>query len=80
MRIRKSTDSIEAIKKIGIFSWSIIGFLLIAALFFYIIYLIRMAIIPLLIAMSIAYLLSPIMDLLKRKMRKGFAVTITYII
>lgn len=80
MRIRKPSNSIETIKNIGIFSWSVIGFLLIAALFFYIIYLIKIAIIPLILAIAIAYLLTPIVILLQKKMRRVFAVTITYII
>jgi len=80
MRIRKPSNGIKTIKNIGIFSWSVIGFLLIATLFFYIIYLIRIAIIPLILAMAIAYLLTPIVILLQKKMRRVFAVTITYII
>ena len=80
MRIKKPSNSIETIKKIGIFSWSVIGFLLITTLLFYIIYLIRIAIIPLVIAMAIAYLLTPLVILLQKKMRKVFAVAITYII
>ncbi|MFZ3105883.1 MAG: AI-2E family transporter [Candidatus Hydromicrobium sp.] len=80
MRIRKPSNGIKTIKNIGIFSWSVIGFLLIAALFFYIIYLIRVAIIPLILAIAIAYLLTPIVILLQKKMRRVFAVTITYII
>ncbi|MFZ3385585.1 MAG: AI-2E family transporter [Candidatus Hydromicrobium sp.] len=80
MRIRKPSNGIKTIKNIGIFSWSVIGFLLIAALFFYIIYLIRVAIIPLILAIAIAYLLTPIVILLQKKMRRIFAVTITYII
>jgi predicted PurR-regulated permease PerM len=80
MRIRKPSNGIKTIKNIGIFSWSVIGFLLIAALFFYIIYLIKIAIIPLILAIAIAYLLTPIVILLQKKMRRVFAVTITYII
>lgn len=80
MRIRKPSNGIKTIKNIGIFSWSIIGFLLIATLFFYIIYLIKIAIIPLILAIAIAYLLTPIVILLQKKMRRVFAVTITYII
>lgn len=80
MRIRKPSNSIKTIKNIGIFSWSIIGFLLIAALFFYIIYLIRIAIIPLILAIAIAYLLTPVVTLLQKKMRRAFSITITYII
>jgi len=80
MRKKRSSQNRDAVKRVGIFSWSIIGFLVIAALFFYIIYLIRIAVVPVLIAMAIAYLISPLMQLLKRKMRRGLAVAITYII
>jgi predicted PurR-regulated permease PerM len=80
MRFLKPPNGTKKIKNIGIFSWSIIGFLLIAALFFYVLYLIRIAIIPLIIAIAIAYLLAPIVTLLQRKMRRIFAVTITYFI
>ena len=80
MRKIRSSQNRDTVKKIGVFSWSIIGFLLIAALFFYVIYLIRIAVIPLFIAMAIAYLVSPLMHLLNRKMRKGFALAITYIL
>ncbi len=80
MRLRKFSNGAKTIKDIGIFSWSIIGFLLIIALFFYIIYLIRIAIIPLILAIAIAYLLTPLVTLLQKKMRRIFAVTITYII
>ena len=80
MRKKRSPQNRDTIRRVGIFSWSIIGFLVITALFFYIIFLIRITIIPVLIAMAIAYLISPLMHLLKRKMRKGLAVAITYII
>ena len=80
MRKTRSSQNRDTIKRIGIFSWSVIGFLLIAALFFYVVYLIRIAVIPLFIAMAIAYLISPLMHLLNRKMRKGFALAITYIL
>ena len=68
----------STIKNIGIFSWSIIGFLAIIALFFYIIYLMKAAIIPLLIGIIIAYMLIPIVRLFRRRMRKIFAVSLTY--
>jgi len=80
MRLKKLSNGTKTIKNIGIFSWSIIGFLLIIALFFYILYLIRIAIIPLIIAAAIAYLLSPLVVLLQKKMKRIFAVIITYII
>lgn len=77
---KKPHQNRDALKRLGIFSWSIIGFLIIAALFFYVIYLIRIAVIPLIIAMAIAYLVSPLMLLLKRRMRRGFAVALTYLV
>jgi predicted PurR-regulated permease PerM len=80
MRNKKPSQNRDGLKRLGIFSWSIIGSLVIAALFFYIIYLIRIAVVPVLIAVAIAYLVSPLMMLLQRKMRKGFALAITYII
>lgn len=80
MRKKRLFQNRDTMKQLGIFSWSIIGFLMIAALFFYTLYLIRIAVIPVIIATAIAYLISPLMMLLKRRMRKGFAVTITYII
>ncbi|HEY5501507.1 MAG TPA: AI-2E family transporter, partial [Candidatus Humimicrobiaceae bacterium] len=67
-------------KKIGVFSWSLIGLLIIAALFFYILFLIKAAILPLLIGIIIAYMLIPLVKLLRKKMRKIFAVTITYLV
>jgi len=80
MRIKKSSKNIETVKSIGIFCWSVAGIVIIAALFFYVIYLIKIAIIPLAIAAAIAYLLTPLVVLLQKKMRKVFAITITYII
>ena len=80
MRLKKFSGNNEKIKKIGVFSWSIIGLLIIVALVFYLIYLIRSAIIPLIIAVAIAYLLTPLVIILQKKMRRVFAVTITFII
>jgi predicted PurR-regulated permease PerM len=80
MRIKKPVKKNEAIKNIGIFCWSIIGFLILVSLFFYIVYLIRIAIIPLIIAVGLAYLLTPLVVLLQKKMKKVFAVAITYTI
>ncbi len=80
MRLKKFSDNNEKIKKIGVFSWSIIGLLIIVALVFYLIYLIRSAIIPLIIAVAIAYLLTPLVIILQKKMRRVFAVTITFLI
>ena len=67
-------------KNIGIFSWSLIGLIIIIVLVFYVIYLVRTATTPLLIGIVIAYMLIPLVKLLQKKMRKIFAVTISYII
>jgi len=80
MRVKKSLKNIEAIKNIGIFCWSIIGLIIIIALLFYIISLIKIAITPLIIAVVIAYSLTPSVFLLQKKMKKIFAIIITYII
>ena len=80
MRKIRPSQNRDTAKKIGIFSWSVIDCLGQIHMFFYVIYLIRIAVIPLFIAMAIAYLISPLMRLLNRKMRKGFALAITYIL
>lgn len=80
MKIKKPSKNIEIMKNIGTYCWSTIGLLIIVGLFFYLIYLIKLAIIPLIIAAAIAYLLTPLVLLLQKKMRKIFAITITYVI
>ena len=75
-----NSGSSYLMKKIGVFSWSLIGLLIIAALFFYILFLIKAAVLPLLIGIIIAYMLIPLVKLLRKKMRKIFAVTITYLV
>ncbi len=80
MRRPKPSNSIESIKKIGIFSWSIIGFLIILALILYLIFLVRIAVIPILLALAIGYLLGPLVRFFQKKMRKGFAVALTYLL
>ncbi len=80
MRKQNFLKSLEPIKKLGIYSWSIIGLLILLALFFYLLYKIRIAIIPLIIAMGIAYLLSPLVALLEKKLKKGLAIFIAYLI
>ncbi|MGM0365655.1 MAG: AI-2E family transporter [Actinomycetota bacterium] len=80
MKAKNSLRSAESLKNIGIFCWSIIGLLIITGLFFYVLYLIKLALIPLLIAIAIAYLLTPLVLLFQRKIRKIFAVAVTYVI
>ena len=75
-----SNNHISSMKNIGIFSWSLIGLIIIIVLVFYVIYLVRTAMTPLLIGIVIAYMLIPLVKLLQKKMRKIFAVTISYII
>ncbi len=80
MGIKKPFKNAEKVKNIGIFCWSIIGLLIIGGLILYLLYLIRAAIIPLIIATAIAYLLTPIVFFLQKKIRRIFAVIIAYII
>ncbi len=70
----------DTIKNMGLVSWSVIGIIIVAGLFLYFLYQIRVAIIPLVIASVIAYLLSPLVFLLQKKMRKIFAVIVTYVV
>jgi predicted PurR-regulated permease PerM len=80
MRIKKPSKNLDSIRNIGIYSWSIIGFLIIVALLFYFLYRIRIAIIPVILAMGIAYLLSPLVNWMSKKMKRVFAIIIAYII
>lgn len=76
----KPLKNIETIKKVGIYTWTIIGLLILAVLFFYVIYRIRIAVFPLIVAMGISYFLSPLVLWLSKKMKRAFAVLIAYII
>ncbi len=80
MRTNNPLKTSDTIKKIGIYSWSIIGFLIIIVLFFYILYRIRIAVIPLIIASGIAYLLAPFVTWMQKKMKRGWAIFIAYLI
>lgn len=80
MRRQKSSSGTGTIKKVGIFSWSIIGLLVIIALIFYLIFLIRIAVIPVLLALVIGYILGPLVRFFKRNMRKSLAVWLTYLL
>jgi predicted PurR-regulated permease PerM len=79
-RYAVESGNVSTMKKIGIFSWSLIGLLILIALLFYVLSLIKAAILPLLIGIIIAYMLIPLVKLLRKKMRKIFAVTITYLL
>jgi len=80
MRIKKPSKNLDSIKKIGIYSWSIIGFLIIISLVLYFLYRIRIAIIPVILAMGISYLLGPLVTWMSKKMKRVFAIIIAYII
>jgi len=77
---RNKISRTETIKNIGIFSWSMIGLIIILAGIFYVISLMQVAIMPAIIGIFIAYMLLPIVTLLRKKLRKVWAVTITFII
>lgn len=77
---RESSGTIETIKKIGASCWSILGIVIVVGLFFYFLYLIRIAMIPLIIAAAIAYLLSPLVIMFQKKLKKIWSVTVAYVI
>jgi predicted PurR-regulated permease PerM len=76
----KKRNNAETIRNIGIFSWSLIGLIIILTGIFYVLSLIKVAIIPGIIGIFIAYMLIPLVSLFRKKMKKIWAVTITYII
>ncbi|MBC7334458.1 MAG: AI-2E family transporter [Actinobacteria bacterium] len=85
MKTRKSpkvSQSFETVKKIGVSCWAILGIIVIVGLFFYLLYLMKFAMIPLIIAAAIAYLLTPLGAVFqkKAKLKKIWAVALTYII
>jgi len=76
----KKTGSIQGMSGVGIFSWSLIGLIIIVVGIFYVLSLIRIAIIPAVIGIFIAYMLLPLVKIFRRKLKKILAVSITYII
>ncbi len=80
MAAKNKPEKLQTIKNMGLICWSAIGIIIIAGFFFYLLHQIRVAIIPLIIASVIAYLLTPLVLLIEKKTRKIFAVIITYII
>jgi predicted PurR-regulated permease PerM len=79
IKTKKSTRT-DTVRNIGIFSWSLIGFIIILAGIFYVLSLIKAAIIPGLIGIFIAYMLIPLVHIFRKKMKKIWAVSLTYII
>ncbi|HEX7560948.1 MAG TPA: AI-2E family transporter [Candidatus Humimicrobiaceae bacterium] len=80
MIIKRPSKNIEAVKKLGIYCWSIIGLLILLALAFYILFKIKIVIFPLIVAAGIAFLLSPFVNWMGKKMKRGLAIFIAYIV
>jgi predicted PurR-regulated permease PerM len=80
MIIKKPSKNIEAVKKLGIYCWSIIGLLILISLAFYILFKIRITIFPLIVAAGIAFLLSPFVNWMSKKMKRGLAIFIAYLV
>jgi Predicted permease len=80
MIIKRSTKKIDSVKKLGIYCWSIIGFLILVSLAFYILFRIRIVVFPLIVAAGIAFLLSPFVNWMSKKMKRGLAIFIAYIV
>jgi predicted PurR-regulated permease PerM len=80
MIIKKPSKNIETVKKLGIYSWSIIGLLILAIVAFYVLFRIRITLFPLIVAAGMAFLLSPFVNWMSKKMKRGIAIFIAYII
>jgi predicted PurR-regulated permease PerM len=78
MIIKKPSKNIEVIKKLGIYSWSIIGLLIILVIAFYVLFRIRITLFPLIVAAGMAFLLSPFVNWMSKKMKRGLAIFIAY--
>jgi len=79
LKVKKRSSSVS-FRSIGIFCWSLIGLIIILSGIFYALSLMRVAIIPAIIGIFIAYMLIPIVNRFRKKMRKILAVSVTYII
>jgi Predicted permease len=80
MIIKRPSKSTDTVKKLGIYCWSIIGLLILVALAFYILFKIKIVIFPLIVAAGIAFLLSPFVNWMSKKMKRGLAIFIAYIV
>jgi predicted PurR-regulated permease PerM len=80
MIIKKPSKDLEAVKKLGIYSWSIIGLLILLIVVFYILFRVRITLFPLIVAAGMAFLLSPFVNWMSKKMKRGLAIFIAYII
>jgi len=70
----------ESVKKAGVYAWTIIGLLIIIVLLFYSFNAIKAAIIPLLFAMTIAFLLGPFIDFMNKKLKNFISILIAYLV
>ena len=80
MIIKRPSKNIEAVKKLGIYSWSIIGLLILLVVAFYVLFRIRITLFPLIVAAGMAFLLSPFVNWMHKKMKRGLAIFIAYIV
>jgi predicted PurR-regulated permease PerM len=80
MIIKKPSKNIETVKKLGIYSWSIIGLLILLVVAFYILFRVRITLFPLIVAAGMAFLLSPFVNWMSKKMKRGLAIFIAYIL
>ena len=76
--LKKGREPKRVYRSLGIISWSLIGLIAICGFFLYVLYLMKSALIPLLIGLIIAYILIPVVKLFQKKMRRIFAVVLTY--
>lgn len=77
---KNNSRKYESVKKAGVYAWSIIGLLIIIALLFYAFNAIKGAIIPLLFAMAIAFILGPFIDFMNKKLKNFLSIMIAYFV
>jgi len=77
---KNNSRKYESLKKAGVYAWSIIGLLIVLGLLFYAFNAIKAAIIPLLFAITIAFILSPFIDFMNKKLKNFISIFIAYLV
>ncbi|WP_308751077.1 AI-2E family transporter [Candidatus Hakubella thermalkaliphila] len=73
-------EKLELIKRVGIISWSLIGIGVIVLAALYLVYFLRFAFTPLVLAILLAYILSPLVSYFERWVPRIYSTLIAYLI
>lgn len=73
-------EKLELIKRVGIISWSLIGIGVIVLAALYLLYFLRFAFTPLVLAILLAYILSPLVSYFERWVPRIYSTLIAYLI